>query len=84
MHRSKEDDQKDHFEKHQKYVTLRKHQSNATEDRADRSLENRHAQRIKCLFDAFVWIAMLRRHVSVADVRREIDREADAHDQINH
>lgn len=81
---SEEDHEEDHLEEHQEDVALSKNQRGNSENRADRTLENRESQAVQTLFDPVFYSFLLGGHVSVADVCGEVDRVTDAHDQVNH
>lgn len=84
MHGPEEDHQEDHLEEHQEDVALGKQQRHDGQNRAGGALQNRQPQRVQSFFHALFWPAASRRHVNVAYVSGEVDREADAHDQVDH
>lgn len=84
MHGSEEDHEEDHLEEHEEDVAFGQQQRHHAEDRADGALDDRKAERVQRLSNAILRQLAARRHVNVANVRRKIYGEADAHDQVNH
>jgi len=84
VQRAEHDDQEDHLEEHREYVTAGQHERGHAQYRADRALDDRQPERVEALPDPRLWARRLGRHVRVTYVRGEIDREADAHDQVDH
>jgi len=84
MKRSKENDQEHCLEESTKYVRRRESQRNNPEYCRQRPLRNRVAESVQCIAHALVAGVALCRHVSVRNMRREIDTETDAHDDVDH
>ena len=83
MSSTKEDDQEDHLEEGDVEVAGGEGEPKDPKNCRTSSLDYRHAQRVETCRDPLLWSLVILGHVVVADVRTEVDGEADAHDQVD-
>ena len=83
MSSTKEDDQEDHLEEGDVEVAGGEGEPKDPKNGRTSSLDYRHAQRVETGRDPLLRSLVVLGHVVVADVGREVDREADAHDQVD-
>ena len=83
MSSTKEDDQEDHLEEGDVEVAGREGEPKDPKNGRTSSLDYRHAQRVETRRDPLLRSLVILGHVVVADVRTEVDGEADAHDQVD-
>lgn len=84
MQRAEHDHKENHLEEHHEYIAAGQDERGHAQHRADRTLNDRQAQRVQALPDAFLGPRRLRRHVRVTYVRGKVHGEPNAHDQIHH
>lgn len=83
MQDAEQDDQEDHLEEGDKEVAGGECQAKDTQDGRARALQDGDAQGVETLLDPLVWRLVLLDQVVVADMGREVDREANAHDEVD-
>lgn len=81
--RAKEYDQEDHLEECDVEVAGGKGQSKHAQNRRHGALDDGQAEGVEAGRDTLLRPLVLLRHVVVADVGREVDGEADAHDEVD-
>ena len=83
MQEPEHNDQEDHLEEGDEEVTRGEGEPDHPEDGRDGALDDGQAEGVERGPDAFAGSVAFLRQVVVADVSREVDGEADAHDQVD-
>ena len=83
MGSTKEDDEEDHLEEGDVEVAWSKGKPDDAKDGGAGSLDYGHAQGVKACSNPLLGRLVILRHVVVADVSREVHREADTHDEVD-
>ena len=84
MYGSKEHHHENELEEGDKDVRIGESEGQNSQNRGDRTLKDRHPEMMKSFGDSSIRVLLLCRHESVRDVSREVYREPNAHDQIDH
>jgi hypothetical protein len=83
VERAEQDDEEDHLEEGYKEVRGCKRQSQHTDDGGPGTLQNGDAERVQAAANPVLGLLVVLSNVVVADVRAKVDREADAHDEVD-